>query len=406
MAEKLRRKFILISITAVFIVIFAIGLFSNLSNYAQIKRNAEQLVQVLTDNDGYFPKLDNSNDKIPLPPKMSPEAPFSTRFFTIKLNDENTLLEVDTGKISSTTRVQAIEYTNQVLQSGKNSGIMNDYKYLVSPTEYGYIIVFVDISKDLALFYSFLMNSVITGLIAVVSVFVIVFALSKKAIAPIVEGYEKQKQFITDAGHELKTPLAIIDANTEVLEINHGESQWTKSIHNQINRLSHLVESMISLTRMDEEKSQLNKKEFSLSRAILESIEDFRDLTATNSKKLSILVEKNISYYGDESLITQLIVILMDNALKYSVNESMISISLKKEGKKIILETRNEAENLQPGNYDKLLERFYRADTSRNSSLGGYGIGLSLAKAIVEKHKGKISVNSSDGKTLVFHIEL
>lgn len=405
MVEKLRRKFILISLSAVIVVILAIGIFSNVSNFIQITRNADVLLDELIANDGYFPKGDNDeNNK--RPPKISQEAPFTTRFFTVKIDKADNLLEIDTGKISSTSTDQALTYANEVLKKGKDSGFIDNYKYQVSPKEYGFLLVFVNMERDLDIFYSFLRSSIIVGLLAITSVFIIVLIFSKKAISPIVEGYEKQKQFITDAGHELKTPLTIINTNTEVLEMTQGENQWTKSIRNQVMRLSNLVESLVSLTRMDEESNQIVKKEFSISEATQNIIDDFQVLSNTYHKTLHSKIEENIIYLGDEQLISQLISILLDNALKYSVNDSEIEIEMKKQGKRIVLTIMNEAENLTVGNYDILFERFYRADTSRNSKLGGYGIGLSVAKAIVQKHKGKISAESLDGKSLIITVKL
>ncbi|NLB19801.1 MAG: HAMP domain-containing histidine kinase [Clostridium sp.] len=406
MAEKLRRKFILISLSAVFVVILAIGLFSNVSNFIQITRNADVLLDVLISNNGYFPKPDTYDENNRRPPKISPEAPFTTRFFTVKIDKEDNLLEIDTGKISSTSTDQALTYANEVLKSQKSSGFIDNYKYQMSPKEYGSLLVFVDMERDLEIFYSFLLSSIIIGLIAITSVFIIVMILSKKAISPIVEGYEKQKQFITDAGHELKTPLTIINTNTEVLEMNHGESQWTKSIHNQVVRLSNLVESLVSLSRMDEESNQIIKKEFSISEITQNIIDEFQLLSNTYHKTLISKIDEKIFYWGDEQLIGQLISILLDNALKYSVNDSYIEIKMKKQGKRVVLTIMNEAENLTIGNYDILFERFYRADTSRNTKLGGYGIGLSVAKAIVQKHKGKISAESLDGKSLIISVKV
>lgn len=206
MVEILRRKFIIISVSAVFIVVFVIGFFSNLSNYSQIGRNADELLNILVENNGYFPKPNDQDFKDRLPPKISPEAPFSTRFFTVKIDKIGNIIEVDTGKISSTSTNQALDYANKVLQSKKKSGITDDYKYSVVNKDYGSLLVFVNIGRDLEIFYSFLRNSMMTGIIAIISVFIIVLVFSKKAIAPIAESYEKQKKFITDAGHELKTP--------------------------------------------------------------------------------------------------------------------------------------------------------------------------------------------------------
>lgn len=406
MVEKLRKKFILISVSAVFVVVFIIALSSNLANYAQIERNTDELLGVLVENDGYFPKKVNHDFEFKLPPKMSPEAPFSTRFFTVKTDNQGNIFEVDTGKISAASNEQALNYANNVLNSKKTSGFIDDYKYKIANKEYGLLIVFVDVGRDLQIFYSFLRSSLIIGLIGIVAVFIIVLIFSKRAIAPIAESYEKQKQFITDAGHELKTPLTIISTNTDVLEIENGENQWTKSIHNQVLKLSNLVESLVSLTRMDEEKNQLTKKNFSLSDLVLGTAEQFQELSKSYDKDLVLNIEKDISYYGDEQSIILLTSILLDNALKYALKGSSISISLNKLGKHYILQTINQADDLNVGSYDIFFERFYRSNSSRNSKSGGYGIGLSLAKSIVLKHKGKIKAESLDGKTIIFSVQL
>ncbi|MDY0235789.1 MAG: HAMP domain-containing sensor histidine kinase [Gudongella sp.] len=406
MIEILRRKFIVISVSAAFIVVFVIGFFSNLSNYSQIGRNADELLYILAENDGYFPKEDEHDLIYKLPPKISPEAPFSTRFFTVKMDEEESVIEVDTGKISSISTKQALTYANEVLESEKKSGFEGEYKYLVVNKDYGSLLVFVNIGQDLQIFYSFLKSSIMTGVIGIIGVFIIVLVFSKKAIAPIAESYEKQKQFITNAGHELKTPLAIINTDAEVIEMNYGESQWTKSIHNQVRRLSNLVESLVSLTRMDEEKNQLLKNEFSLSELVLETAEEFHEISTVKGKELVLEVEKGINYVGNEESLGQLVAILIDNALKYGLKDDSITVRLKRQGKKCFLQTTNRSENLSVGNYDVLFERFYRADSSRNSKLEGYGIGLSVAKAIVAKHKGKISAESLDGDKIIFTVQL
>jgi len=406
MVEMLRRKFILISVSAVFIVVFAIGLFSNLTTYFQIGRNADELLHILAENDGFFPKPNFLDSQYKLPSKLSPEAPFSTRFFTVKMDESENLISVDTGKIFSISIDQALAYANTVLQSENMSGFKDDYKYLVVNKEYGSLLVFVDIRRDLQIFHLFLRGSLITGIIAIIAVFIIVLIFSKNAIAPVAESYEKQKQFITDAGHELKTPLAIINANAEVLEMNYGESQWISSILKQVLRLSNLVESLVSLTRMDEARYQLANSKFSLSALVEETVEQFREMSRMYDKKLVVEVEENCNYYGNEQSIGELVSLLIDNSLKYSRKESLIKVELKKQGKKYILKTKNEADDLSIGNYDLLFERFYRADSSRNSKLEGYGIGLSIAKSIVLKHKGKITAESPDGKTIIFTVRL
>lgn len=406
MAEKLRRKFILVSVGAVSIVVFTIALFSNLINYTQILNHSDELLVLLAENDGHFPMKEEPSKEYQLPPKISPEAPFSTRFFTVRLDNNRNVVETDTGKIASISTTEAFQYANKALQKGKSSHFIDHYRYLIVDQGDRSLIIFMDVERELEMFYTFLKNSLLICLIGTLAVFILVSLFSKRAIRPIVESYEKQKQFITDASHELKTPLAIINTNTEVLEMEYGESQWTKSTQNQITRLSGLVESLITLTRMDEEKMELLKTEFSLSDLIIKIAEQFKEWGNNQNKNLHLEVEDSISYYGNEESFSQLITILIDNAFKYSPKDSEIIISLKKQGKGIIFQTINQADHLSIGNYEQLFERFYRLDQSRNSQIGGQGIGLSIAQAIVKQHKGKIKAESPDGKTMVLTVQL
>lgn len=222
---------------------------------------------------------------------------------------------------------------------------------------------------------------------------------------PVEESYERQKRFITDASHEIKTPLTIIDANTEVLEMESGENEWTQSTRNQIKRLSYLTQQMITLSKLDEQNSIFEKSEISLSQLVCESVEMFEATAKTKNKTICARIEEDITFCGDEKAMTQLIGILLDNAIKYSGETSLIEVSLRKKGKKIYFEVCNPADNIPKGNLDILFERFYRMDSSRNSETGGTGIGLSVAKAIVTAHKGKIAAFSPDGASLKVVVE-
>ena len=179
---------------------------------------------------------------------------------------------------------------------------------------------------------------------------------SKKIFRPVAESYDKQKRFITDAGHEIKTPLTIIDANTEVIEMMSGESEWTKNTRDQVKRLTSLTNQMVALSRLD------------------------------------------------ENSIRQLISILVDNAMKYAVGDAGVDVSLKRDGCKICFVLRNLTDVMEAGNQKVLFERFYRPDSSRNSETGGSGIGLSLAKSIVESHKGKITAVCDEKGYITFKI--
>ena len=251
-----------------------------------------------------------------------------------------------------------------------------------------------------------LVTTVSVSLLGLAAVLVLVVIFSRMVFRPVEESIQKQKRFITDASHELKTPLTIIDANTEVLEMESGESQWTKSTRKQIQRLTGLVQQLVTLSRLDEEKGVQDIAEFNLSEAIADSVQPYEALAQTKGKNLVLEIEKNIFYAGDEKSVRQLTGILMDNAVKYSSEKGNIRLILKKKGKKILLEVYNDADELPQGKLDVLFERFYRLDSSRNSGTGGSGIGLSVAKAIVQAHKGKITAENKNGKGLTITILL
>lgn len=220
------------------------------------------------------------------------------------------------------------------------------------------------------------------------------------------ESYAKQKRFITDAGHELKTPLTIISSNTDVLEMTQGENEWTASIKSQVKRLAKLTNDLVSLSRLDEENSKLIMTDFSLSDAVTEALEPYKKLAEQNGKRLDAFVQLNISYTGNEDSIRKLVGILADNAIKYSSVGGAITVSLKQSGRGAALQFSNPVDSIEKGNHDIMFERFYRSDESRSSETGGYGIGLSIAKAIVLSHRGKIGARSDDGRSLIITVNL
>lgn len=401
MIKRLRQKFIGIAMLSMFVVLAIIIGAINIMNYQNIVRDADAILTLLSDNGGYFPKIKHPEEKKPFPYKdMSPETPYETRFFTVSLNSEGTALSVNTGSIAAIETGDAIMMAQEIYQTGRDRGFVNDYRYMRMDTDSGAMIIFIDCHKTLNNFGGFLLSSLLVSAIALLSVFLLVFIFSKIVFKPVAESDRKQKQFITDAGHEIKTPLTIIDANTEVLEMMGGENEWTQSIRNQVKRLSALTTDLIALSRLDEGGQQLQKIDFPLSDAVAETAESFRTLATTREKNLNIQVTKDLSYCGDEKSIRQLVAILLDNAMKYSDDHGHIRLTLKRHGRGFSLAVFNTAQAIDQEHLGQLFERFYRSDSSRNSAGGGYGIGLSIARAIVTAHKGKISARSDDGKSL------
>ena len=403
MESKLRKKFIYFSVGIIAIVLLSIMAFVNVTNFYNLKRSSDELLKTLVENNGVMPSFklnDNSKEE-----KTVYLKNFSNRFFTVKTDNKKNVITVNTDDVFFTSASEAVEYAKDVLSSGKSRGYYGGFKYVVENTENGKLIAFVDVVKDFDVFYSNLGNSVVISFFVLGFVTFFSFVLSKKAVAPMVQAYEKQNAFITDASHELKTPLAIINTSADVLEMESGESKWTGNIHKQVNRLNGLIGNLISLTKL-EESDDLDRLEFSLSDTLDDCVMDVKDYALSLDKNIVTDIEKDISFKGDEKLIRQVIGILLDNAIKYAKEKSDINVKLTKQNKKIVFTVENEADNLEIKNYNILFERFYRADSSRNSKTGGYGIGLSIAQSIVLKHKGKISADSFDGERIVFTVKL
>ncbi|MFI3226554.1 MAG: HAMP domain-containing sensor histidine kinase [Clostridia bacterium] len=403
MEKILRKKFIKISMSVVTVVLLTIAVVLNVISFRQIDDDATQITEILAQNDGSF---DNMMPGTPFKRQLPQETQFSTRYFTIRIDENNDLLSVDTRSIQMVDTDSAIEYANQVINSSKTSGFKDNYRYQIVDKDYGKILIFIDCESQLRLFESFLISSVAIYFVALLGVFTLIVLLSKSAVAPIVQSYNKQQQFITNISHELKTPLAIIKTNTEVIECVSESSEWTESIHNQINRLSELINYLISLSKMDEGETLKLKSDFSLSDAVNETADSFIVLAKNENRELSFNIQPNLTYSGDEQSIRVLLSILLENSVKYSTENTEISISLEENRSKKIITVSNFAENLKSGNYERLFERFYRLDNSRNSNTGGFGIGLAMAKTIVKNHGGDIKATSPDGKQLVFKIEL
>ena len=419
MIRDLRKKFILVAMLSTMLVLTAIMGVVNFSNYREMLDRADEMTALLEQNDGKFPEEPSwhEQDDTATPPakpendekdksRFSVETPFETRYFTVTVDENGEVTDCDLDRIAAVDEETAEEYTQTAQQKNKTTGFQGIYRYRVTETEDGAKYVFLDCRREISNFRTVLVTTISVSLLDLAAVFVLVVIFSRMVFRPVEESIQKQKRFITDASHELKTPLTIIDANIEVMEMESGESQWTKSTRKQIQRLSGLVQQLVTLSRLDEEKGLEEKCEFNLSEAVSECVQPYESLAQTREKNLTLNIEEDITYTGDERSIRQLAGILMDNAVKYSSENGNITLTLKKKGKKIFLEVYNDADDLPQGKLDVLFERFYRLDSSRNSGTGGSGIGLSMAKAIVQAHKGKITAENKNGRGLTITVIL
>ena len=432
MIKTLQRKFILLTMLALISALLVVVGGINGINIYQVNKKSEILLSMLAENGGNFPQ---QTKKDPHPqmeekdgkaapkeesPKEAPqkgildypiseETPFETRYFTVTVADDSSdslEMSVNVSHIAAVSEEEAKEFTEELIEKEKISGYYGRYRYRKAETEDSKsIYIYVDCLNDLRSIQNFAVNSLLVGGIFLVLVLILVSVFSKRAIRPVVESMEKQKQFITDAGHEIKTPIAIILANTEVIEMCEGESEWTKSIKNQVSRLTELVGSLLMLSKMDETRQQIEMREVKFGKLIKEISNSFHTMLVQKNQKLELMVDEELSVYGNEKEIRQLGTILMDNAVKYTPDGGEIRISLKRKEKMAVLDFYNECESLPQGDLNRLFDRFYRADSSRSRESGGYGIGLSVAKAVVKNHKGKISVKAQE-KGILFTVKI
>lgn len=419
MIKNLRKRFIFAAMASTFGVLFVIMSILNIANYARMVSRADDTLSELVDNNGQFDRRDFLKEKVktnadsqPLDKpdgksndKFSPETPFQTRYFSVVVSD-GAVESYSLDNIAAVDESEAESYALKILGDGSDSGFTDIYRYRVADCEDGTRIIFVDCRQELESFRNTLVYSVGVSLLGFLAVFMLVLFWSKNIFKPVAESYAKQKRFITDASHEIKTPLTIIDANTEVIEMVNGESEWTKNTRDQVKRLTALTNQMVALSRLDENPEPKEKAKFDLSDVAYEVIDHFSSLSEVRGKKISADIEDGIKYVGDENSIRQLISILVDNAMKYAVESADISISLKRDGRKVKFVLKNLTDGMEEGSQDILFERFYRPDSSRNSETGGSGIGLSLAKSIVESHKGRITARCDGDGYITFQVTL
>lgn len=412
MIYKLQRKFILIctvSVLTVVSLVFGVILALNVSS---MNRNMDILADRVSEGGGRFfgtPEEGHPPEKTPPMNErdadfITPETPFSTRHFTVFFDENGQVEKILTESIYSISEEQAVQYAEKVLQEGRERGWSAHYRYKVLRTERGRSVVFVDGSMNRT---ALMQSTTISGFVLLgcaALVLMLIFLLSKKAVGPIAESYEKQKQFVTDANHELKTPLTLILANVDIAEAELGKNEWMDDIRAEGLRMTELVNQLVALSRMDEEGQSLNPSEVALGELVADAVSEFEPLAREREKALTASVDKEISYLGDEALLHRLVGILIDNAIKYCDQGGEIRVTLCR-GRRIVLTVENTYAAVSELEWNRLFDRFYRADKARTFT-GGYGVGLSMAKAIVEKHKGEITAYKKDATHIGFKVVL
>ena len=410
MIYRLQKKFILISALSVFLVILLIFILISAFSIRFTTSSIDTLADEISRGEGRFP--DSFGENIPKPDKpgekkefdfINPETRFSTRHFTVWFDESGEFFRIKTEFIYSVSDSEAVEYASEALRKGDERGWIDGYRYKAFQTIDGMAIALVDARSNVA---SLLRTITISGVVLFSSgliVILLIIIFSKRAMKPVAEGYEKQKRFITDANHELKTPLTLILANIDIAQSELGKNEWLDDMRSEGERMRALVEELVVLSRLDEENRKISERsEINLSDAVADTVSEFISLASQREKEIKSEVEDNLCILADEALVRRLISILLDNAVKYCDASGEIFVSLKKR-RTPVLTVENTYEQVDNIEISRIFDRFYRADKARTFE-GGFGIGLSMAKSICENHKFQISAYKKNANTIGFKV--
>ncbi len=371
--------------------------------------------QEVPSNDAAPPEAEKKDDEIPYPGNddkggsgfifglynITRSMPYDIQsvrnYFSVKISDIGEIYEVISPFPVHYTETEILNLVSSVVSLKRSTGDYQGLRFLLAKRTYGYILVFLDRRTEDNLRYQLYQISLVIYAVCILAGAVIAFIFSVWAVKPVKTAFTKQRQFIADASHELKTPLAVINANIDVLEGEIGQNTWLEYIKSESARMNSLIKDLLLLAKYDSKENLYEFVEFDLSRSLISAILPFETLVYDQGKKLSVSIPDGVLYKGDENRIKQLILILLDNALKNSDEGDEILVKLEVNGSKKIITVYNTGTGLDNKDCEKIFERFYRADSSRARETGGYGLGLAIARTIIEAHKGKIYAEGKKG---------
>ena len=421
MIRKLQHRFILItmvSVISIFILILAV---LNISvSYSAMQHGYATLQDYATRDTADGIKALDTPDNIQMSDPQKNPAPHADGHFPapdrnwfddmrvlyVAYDSKGNIADFSAGGNPDMTEDALLSMASSVLQQSKAKGRLGSYLYLLSETEDGTCLYFLDYGMEKSMSLRLLRICLYVGLLGIVLIFIPVFFLSKWTTKPVQTAFDKQKQFIADASHELKTPLTIITTNAEVLRGSLPDNKWLFHILEQTDRMKVLINDLLSLARLDSYVAKQDFLPMDLSSTVKNAALSFESLAFEYGKQFTMEIQDGLTLNGNEGNIRQLVTILLDNAFKYSGEHGTVNISLSSHGDKKILLVRNTGNGIPAEDQKHIFERFYRSEASRNRKYGGYGLGLAIAAAIAESHKGKISAASTAAEGTTFTVTL
>ena len=396
MLKRMRWRFIGAAMAAFTAVVLTLLCTINIWNASAVAGRQDDALTRLAEADWRAPQNDDQDQNRPFFEDwahFSPEVRYSLRFFSVEYDADGALLQVNQDNIASVSESDAQAYAESALARGKTRGYVRAYRYLIQRTDGGTTVLFLNSERELQAAHSLLLITILIAFVSLMIVFVLVMLFSRRAIAPYLKNMEAQKQFITNASHELKTPLTAISASADVLALEYADNEWIRGIQSQTARLARLIGNLVTLSRLNEENPFPVRTEFSLSDALWEISEPFASLARAKGKRYSQNIEDGLSLTGDRTAVQQTVSILLDNALKYSTDGGCIDLTARHCGKRIEIAVANAIPPSTKIDVSRLFDRFYRADESHSNAVNGSGVGLSIAKATVQAHGGRITAS-------------
>lgn len=347
------------------------------------------------------PDAQPSNKPDNRPPGQRSDYELST-FYSVTFSADGTVLSIFDGEKTVRSNDNLTELARQILNEGNSSGRTGNLSYVVTQKDGYTLVAFMDNTVSEAGLQTMMRNALLVGGASLVVMFFISVFLAKRIIRPLEENDKQQKQFISDASHELKTPIAVIGANADILSRELGHNEWLSNIQYESNRMGELVKQLLELSSA--ENREVAMEELDFSHVVTGESLVFETFAFENGKALQSNIEEGIVLTGNQNQLTQVISVLLDNALRHATG-TQIELNLRKQGHNAVLIVSNEGEEISQEQLKHLFDRFYRVDDVRNSEENHYGLGLSIAQAVVQKHGGTISANCSEGK-VTFTVQL
>ena len=403
MFRKLKIRFILLASVAIVCILLTMIAVLNSVRFLQTNGEIQAVLNILSANNGDFPSVEETaeslqNDRITI------DTIYQYRYFSVVYNEDKTLYSTNLDHLSNLSKEQALSYANKVIKNSRSSGVFKvgsqfySYQITQDSKTKRYLLVVLDSTNYLESRNDFFWLSIQLCFYSFIFFVLVVSGFSNFAIRPYIKNYENQKRFITNAGHELKTPLAIISANTELQELMTGENEWTESTKDQVKRLSNLINQMVVLARL-EEQPDVTLVDVNFSEVVKKVAGNFKSVIEKAGKKYEIKLQEDIHVKATEDELYELVSILIDNACKYCDEDGQIFVTLTKakRGKRARLTVANSYADGKNVDYSRFFDRFYREDESHNQKQPGYGIGLSMAESLVRIFKGRIWVSYKKG---------